>query len=342
MLAAVLTQPGRMQVQDVEVSLPEDKVLVAVASAGICATDVHAFAGNHPFLSYPRILGHEVAGTIAAVGSAVRGVAVGDRVVLNPYSSCDNCRACRRGFPNLCPTLTVSGIHVDGGFAEYVQAAPNQLHHVPADLDLEIAALAEPLSIGAEAVAASEVRSGDHMVVLGAGPIGLATLAFGVGRGATVAVIDRISARLVRAKELGAAATFNALEGDPSDFVSKFTHQDGADVVVEAVGVKDTIEMGLQWVAAGGCFVLLGLHNGSIEVPVPSWFRRGLRLVASRMTRRRVPEALEYMVRHPNIAGLITHRTGLHGLPEMMATLGRHEIDAVKVLVLPRLSKQNE
>ena len=157
-------------------------------------------------------MGHEIAGTVAAVGAEVTDVRVGEQVVVNPYASCERCRTCRRGYPNLCPDLAVLGVHTDGGFAEQAYVSPQQLYRLPPGVDLATAALVEPLSIGAEAVANGEVQADDRVVIIGAGPIGLACLAFTVERGAAALVVDRIPGRLERALALGAAAVVNTLD----------------------------------------------------------------------------------------------------------------------------------
>lgn len=336
MRAAILTKPGGMDLLHVETSLADDRVAVAVTATGICGTDVHAFTGHHSFLTYPRILGHEIAGVVTAVGPDVRGVDVGARVVVNPFVSCGVCRTCRRGFPNLCPRLQVTGIHVDGGFADAVHVAPSQLYTVPRDLDLSCAALVEPLSIGAEAVACGAVGPGDRVLIIGAGPIGLACLLFALSRGGETIITDQIPARLDRAKALGASVTINAATDDADAVIAGVTEGMGADVVIEAVGARATIEAAVGWVAPGGCLVLLGLYDGAVAVQPAEWIRRGLRLVASRLNRGRFPEAIEYLRSHPYSASLITHRIGLDALPDTMRRLARRELDACKVIVEPR------
>ena len=139
MRAAVLTEPGVVEVKEFDPRLPADKVAVATIAAGICGTDLHAFAGHNPFLTYPRVMGHEIAGTVAAIGSEVTGVSLGQAVVVNPYNECGICRTCHRGYPNLCPELSVTGVHTDGGFAEQAHVSPKQLHVLPAGIDLNTA-----------------------------------------------------------------------------------------------------------------------------------------------------------------------------------------------------------
>ena len=333
MRAAVLTEPGTIEIKRLDRPLPADKVAIATSAVGICGTDIHAFGGHNPFLTYPRVMGHEIAGTVAAVGAEVSGVRVGERVVVNPYASCERCRTCRRGYPNLCPDLAVLGVHTDGGFAEQAYVSPQQLYRLPPGVDLATAALVEPLSIGAEAVANGEVQADDRVVIIGAGPIGLACLAFTVERGAAALVVDRIPGRLERAQALGAAAVVNTLDDDPDERIKDFTAGQGADVVIEAVGAPETIEAGLRWFGPAGRYVLLGLYDGTVELPTFTAMRFGLRLTASRLNRGRFPECLEYLRTHPHITSLVTHRIALADLQDTLTLLTRRELEACKVMV---------
>ena len=333
MKAAVLTEPGTIEIKRLDRPLPADKVAIATSAAGICGTDIHAFGGHNPFLTYPRVMGHEIAGTVAAVGAEVTGVRVGERVVVNPYASCQRCRTCRRGYPNLCPDLAVTGVHTDGGFAEQAYVSPQQLYRLPSGVDLATAALVEPLSIGAEAVANGDVQADDRVVIIGAGPIGLACLAFTVERGAAALVVDRIPSRLERAQALGAAAVVNTLTDDPDERIKAFTAGLGADVVIEAVGAPETIEAGLRWFGPAGRYVLLGLYDGTVELPTFTAMRFGLRLTASRLNRGRFPECLEYLRTHPHITSLVTHRIALEDLQDTLTLLTRRELEACKVMV---------
>ncbi|MAG36927.1 MAG: alcohol dehydrogenase [Dehalococcoidia bacterium] len=333
MRAAVLTEPGTIEIRLIDRPLPADKVAVTTKAAGICGTDIHAFGGHNPFLTFPRVMGHEIAGTVAAVGSEVTGIRVGERVVGNPYAECATCRTCRRGHPNLCPDLTVTGVHSDGGFAEQAYVSPRQLYSLPLSVDLDTAALVEPLSIGAEAVTNGNVQADDRVVIIGAGPIGLACLAFAVERGATALVVDRIPGRLERARELGAAAVVNTLADDPDDRVKAFTAGVGADVVIEAVGAKETIEAGLRWFGPAGRYVLLGLYDGTVELPTFTAMRLGLRFTASRLNRGRFPECIEYLRTHPHVTSLVTHQIALEDLQDTLTLLTRRELEACKVMV---------
>src|SRR5438067_817264 len=187
MLQIRLEQPGEFIAR--ESSAPvraEGEALVRIRRIGVCGTDLHAFQGNQPFFTYPRVLGHELAGEIIEIGANDRGLTVGDRVAIEPYLACDECRACRSGRYNCCARLEVLGVHRDGGMQELL-AAPIRLLHRSERLALEQLALVETLGIGFHAVERAALAPGESVLVVGAGPIGLAVSQFALLAGARVA-----------------------------------------------------------------------------------------------------------------------------------------------------------
>ena len=166
-----------------EPTASEGEAIVRIQRIGICGTDLHAFKGNQPFFSYPRILGHELAGYVEELGAGVTGLAIGDLVSVIPYMHCGHCIACRDGKTNCCTDMSVLGVHIDGGMRERVSIPIS--HLIKADgLTLDQAAMLEPLSIGAHAVRRSELRAGETALVIGAGPIGLGVMILAKQRGA--------------------------------------------------------------------------------------------------------------------------------------------------------------
>ena len=178
MRQVVLQQPGEFLLRQVPDPVPAaGDVLVRVRRIGICGTDLHAFAGRQPFFSYPRVLGHELSVTVEALpqGDAA-ACSVGDTCVVRPFLNNPESRATRRGRPNCCEELRVLGVHVDGGMGDLLAIPPRFLHPVT-DADLDVLALVEPLSIGCHAVARAALTKNDDVLVIGAGPIGLARAA---------------------------------------------------------------------------------------------------------------------------------------------------------------------
>src|SRR5699024_5918174 len=193
-------------------TIKEDQVLLKVAAVGICGTDIHAFGGNQPFFSYPRILGHEASGIIADIGSKVSQWKVGQRVALIPYVSCGECDACRSGRTNCCEKISVIGVHEDGAFSEYLAAPARNILAIDDQVDDITAALIEPFAISAHAVRRAEIKAGNDVLIVGAGPIGLGAAAIAAADGANVAIADTSAERREHIKTQLKLPAFNQLD----------------------------------------------------------------------------------------------------------------------------------
>src|ERR1041385_8707372 len=191
MRAAIIDEPGRMRVGDwARPELEPGEVLVRVRATGICAGDMYIYQGKNPYAAYPIIGGHEICGSIAEVGSAVKHLQPGALVVVEPFLGCGRCYPCRLGKSNCCADLQIIGVHRAGGFAEFVVAPATHIHPVPEGLPHTWAAFAEPVAIGVQACRRGAVKSGEYVLILGAGPIGLALIEVALARGAQPVVTD--------------------------------------------------------------------------------------------------------------------------------------------------------
>ncbi|MDD9272253.1 zinc-binding alcohol dehydrogenase family protein [Paenibacillus sp. GCM10023248] len=272
------------QFRMVELESPElraGEAIVRIQRIGICGTDLHAYKGNQPFFSYPRVLGHELSGYIESIGDGVTGLAVGDQVSVVPYLHCGSCIACREGKTNCCTDMKVLGVHVDGGMRELI-AVPAS-HLIKTDgLTLEQAAMLEPLAIGAHAVRRSELRAGQTALVIGGGPIGLGVMVLAKQRGATVIAMDINEERLAYCRNwAGADYTVNALE-QPKDRLLELTNGELPVVVFDATGNARSMTDSFGLVAHGGKLVYVGLVKADISFHDPEFHKRELTLMASR------------------------------------------------------------
>jgi len=255
------------------------EVAVRIHRVGLCGTDYHIFAGRHPFLSYPRVMGHELSGEVAALGAGT-SLRIGQLVTINPYIACGACIACRKAKPNACVNIKVLGVHVDGGMCDMLVVPEGAV--VDADgLSADQAAMVEFLAVGAHAVARAPAVGGERMLVVGAGPIGIATALFGRLRGFEVSLVDRRQARLEYARDRlgfdGAPA-----DADLEDVVGQWTHGDMFDVVVDATGSLPAMRRSLGLVAHGGALVLVGVAPGELTFEDPEFHKREAMLIASR------------------------------------------------------------
>lgn len=334
MRAILCEKPGALALVERPTPQPgPGEVLVRMRRVGVCGTDFHIFQGKHPFLQYPRVIGHELSGEIAAAGegSALRA---GQPVSILPYLACGRCVACRKGRTNCCQTIQVLGVHRDGGLAEFLTVP--EAYALPADgITLDQAAMIEFLSIGAHGVRRSGLTGDDRVLVAGAGPIGMAAMIFAKLRGAQVTAIDLRDDRLALCRDrLGVDATVNAREDVPAR-LSAMTGGDFFDVVFDATSNLASMQQGLGYVAHGGTYVLLSIVQDPIAFPDPEFHKRETTLLASRNATRE--DFLDVMAamragRIPTDA-LNTHKAPLAALPEALPLWLRPESGVVKALV---------
>jgi 2-desacetyl-2-hydroxyethyl bacteriochlorophyllide A dehydrogenase len=283
-----LEEPGRfalLSTQEPGSSLQPDEALVRVRRVGVCGTDLHAFNGNQPFFTYPRILGHELGVEVVAVGGASKNVHPGDRCSVEPYLNCGHCIACRLGKTNCCTTLKVLGVHIDGGMRESF-AVPSRKLHPSTHLTLDQLALIETLAIGCHAVDRAGVEAGEFALVIGAGPIGLTVVQFAIEAGAEVIVLDINPKRLEFCRQqFGATRLINAAVDKPLETLRQMTSGDLPTVVFDATGNPKSMMSAFEYPANGGRLVFVGLFQGDLTFNDPNFHRRELTVLSSRNAR---------------------------------------------------------
>ena len=311
MKTIVLDTPGQFRLtQTEEPQVPgPDEALIRIRQIGVCGTDFHAFRGEQPFFTYPRILGHELGIEVVAVGSQVQGLSAGMRCAVEPYFHCGRCPACRRGKTNCCLNLKVFGVHIDGGMREFALVPAAYLH--PArTLSFEQLALVEPLSIGAHAVSRAQLAEGEQVLVVGAGPIGLAVTQFALLAGTRVMVMDISEQRLAFCRQLWPEVTLIDGRGDALANLQALVGEDLPPVVLDATGNPYSMRAAFNYVGHGGRLIFVGLFQGDVSFHDPDFHRRELTLLSSRNSTgadfRRIIDYLE--AGQINLAPWITHR----------------------------------
>jgi len=334
MKAVACRSPGELVLEDRPEpgAPPPGWALVAVSHVGICGTDYHIFEGKHPFLAYPRVLGHEVSGTVVEAGEGV-ALGAGETVVVNPYLACGHCVACRQGKPNCCVAIEVLGVHRDGAMCERILVPARNLY--PANgLSLADAAAVEFLAIGAHAVSRSLAASGSRTLVIGAGPIGLGTAVFARIAGLGVSLLDMSDERLsFAARELG----FTGIDGkgDVAAQVRAATSGDGFDVVFDATGNAASMQSAFAHVAHGGTLVLVSVVKDAISFSDPEFHKREMTLVGSRNALAEDFEHVAASMRAGKVplAKLVTHRTTLAGTPRDLAHWADEKTGLIKAVI---------
>jgi threonine dehydrogenase-like Zn-dependent dehydrogenase len=267
MRAISLVKPGCIEMVEVPEPQPgAEDVLIEVGYVGLCGTDLNSYRGASPMVSYPRIIGHEVGGAIAARGEGVPdALGVGANVTVSPYSHCGACSACRKGHTNSCQFNQTLGVQRDGALTERIAIHHSKVHASEA-LSTKELALVEPLSVGYHATNVGRVDPSDTVLVLGCGAVGLGAIAAAAHKGSAVIALDIDEAKLEIAGKLGARHTINSQAGDAAARVTDITGGDGVDVSVEAVGAPATYRMALELAAGVGRVVCIGYAKEAVEL----------------------------------------------------------------------------
>jgi threonine dehydrogenase-like Zn-dependent dehydrogenase len=332
-LTVICETPGTLRAEDRPLPVPAaDEVLLRVRRVGVCGTDLHIFAGRQPYLSYPRVMGHEVSGIVAEAPRSGR-LAEGDAVYVMPYLSCGRCVACRVGRTNCCTHLQVLGVHRDGAFTEYL-SVPEPFVHKAEGVSLDQAAMIEFLAIGAHAVRRAQVRAGQRVLVTGAGPIGMGAMLFARLRGATVIALDSRADRLaVCAQQLGAAGCVTLGAAD-AEQLAALTADEFFDVVFDATGNAAAMERGFRFVAHAGTYVLISLVQSNITFDDPEFHKRETTLLGSRnATTEDFQTVLQAMREGLVPPGLNTHRIALADVPARFPGLLDPNAGVVKAII---------
>ena len=276
---------GGKEIRIEEVPKPDpgpNDVLVRVKAAGICGSDLHAYEGISKRRVPPLIMGHEIAGEIAEIGGHVKGSQIGDRVVVQPVLSCGECEQCRSGNENICRNIRFLGLHVPGGFAEYVKAPAESCYTMPSRLRFEEACLTEPLSVAVHVVNNVPVGVDGTILIVGAGVVGsMVTQVARLRTSGKIIVTDILDSRLDLAKKLGADITINPRKKNVPEEIHKITEGRGVDVSIEVVGIESTIQDALASVKKGGTTIAIGLLEKSIKIDVMSLVSSELKLLGS-------------------------------------------------------------
>jgi 2-desacetyl-2-hydroxyethyl bacteriochlorophyllide A dehydrogenase len=341
MKAISLDQPQSFRpIDSPEPAAPDvGEALVRVHRIGICGTDYSGYLGKMPFFSYPRIPGHELGVEVLAVGAGVTKVRAGDRCAVEPYMNCQQCYACRRGHSNCCEHLKVIGVMMDGGMRERIVLPARKLHPAPG-LALEQCALVETLAIGCHAVNRGAPQAGEHVLVIGAGPIGLSVIEFAKLSGARTIVMDMNEQRLAFVREkMGVPDTIALVPGAEADALaqlSALTNGQLADVVVDATGSNKSMGAALAYCAHAGRLVYVGITQQEVSfLHAPVMHRREITILASRNA---LPPDFTRIIAligegKINTAPWITHRAKFDEMIDVFPTWLKPETGVIKAVV---------
>lgn len=310
--------------------------LVRTHRMGICGTDLSGYLGKFPFFRYPRIPGHELGVEVLAVGEGVTNIRPGDRCSVEPYMNCGHCFACRRNQGNCCTTLNVIGVMVDGGLCERFLIRADKLH-ASTKLSYEQLALVETLAIGCHATDRAACGRDDHVLIIGAGPIGLAVLEFARLTGAEITMMDMVPSRLEFCREKYGVEHLLHFRGDGSELeqMQQITGGDNYFVVIDATGNKHSMSSSLRYVAHSGSLVYVGITTEEISFTHPTLHRPEMTLKASRNALPADFSRIIQLIENGtiNTTPWITHRTPFENLATEFESYTRPETGVIKAVV---------
>ena len=312
MLQAVMTQPGQIEFQQVEKpQIGPDEILMQTRRIGVCGSDIHVFHGKHPYTSYPVVQGHEVSGVVAAVGDAVEGLAVGDRITFTPQVTCGTCYPCQHGMYHICESLKVMGFQTGGAAQEFFVLPAWNVLKMPANIPLDEAAMIEPVSVAVHALIRGGDVTGKRVLVLGAGTIGnlVAQVAQAMGA-ASVMITDISDYKLEMARNCGIELTVNTATDDLDAAITQHFGPDKADLILECVGVQQTMDQAIALARKGTTIVVVGVFGERPRVDLGLVQDRELSLVGTLMYQKSDYEIAIELVSGGklHLEGLVTHR----------------------------------
>ena len=268
MKAVQIVKPEQLEIVELEKPKIDNKnnVLIKMTAAGICGSDVGIYHGTNAAATYPRIIGHEIVGKVEEVGTDVQNLKPGDRVIVNQVTSCGQCYPCKKGRGNVCDHLAVRGVHIDGGYREYIAVPESDCYLLPDSLSDQDAVMIEPTTIAIQSCTRAELEKDDMLLLYGAGALGSSILKIARQLCDHIIVADVVNEKLEEAKKAGAKYTINVLEEDFQAKVLEYTHGRGATVSIDAACVKNSLLLLLQATGNAGRVITMGFSTSATEV----------------------------------------------------------------------------
>ncbi|MCD8197412.1 MAG: zinc-binding alcohol dehydrogenase family protein [Lachnospiraceae bacterium] len=326
------------EVACVEMDMPKPKegeALLKIKAAGICGSDIGAFRGTNGLVSYPRVIGHELAGEIISIPEDnPKGLKVGDKVVVDPYLYCGKCYPCRIGRTNCCNDLKVLGVQTEGGMAEYYCHPADMLVKMPEGMTWEQAALAEPLTISLHGIHRGGFKVGEYCAVIGAGTIGLVAGLVAQAYGGHAILMDLVQERLDFAKSLGIEYTINSGKEDPVERIKEITGGEMAQQVMECSGANPAIRGALDYVCHAGRITLTGWPKKETSLPTDMITRKEIDIRGARTSAGEFEEALELiMTKKVDMTKIVTKVITVDEAPETIIDIEKNPGNYLKVIV---------
>lgn len=334
MKSVYMEEPRKVYIKDIE---PKKRnsgdALIRVKAVGICGSDIGAYRGANPLVKYPTVIGHEIAGEVVEIDTNHKNIKVGDRVILDPYIYCGHCYPCSLKRTNCCEDLKVLGVQTEGGMMEYRTHPAHLLYKVSDLLDWEIIPIIEPLCIALHSLKQTGAQKGEHLVVIGAGPIGILICLAAINYGVKPILVDILDERLQFAKTLGVSYLINSMNEDATAEIRKITNGRMGECVIEASGANAAIENTLNYVSYAGRIVLTGWPKEAVLFATGIITKKELTVKGSRTSNEEFDEAIKLITNNAiNVRPLISKVVSIEELPNMISEIDKHPNNFLKVI----------
>ena len=336
MKAIQIEKPEVLKIIDMEkpVLTQQDNVIVKMKAAGICGSDVGIYHGTNAAATYPRVIGHEMVGIIEEVGPGVTRVKPGDRVIVDQVKSCGHCYACRKGRGNVCGSLEVRGVHIDGGYREYIAVPESDCYILPDSLSDEDAVMIEPTTIGIQSCTRAELQKDDMLLIYGSGALGSSILKIARLLCDHIIVADVLDDKLEAAKANGAAYTINVLKENLLEKVKEYTYGHGATVSIDAVCNKDSLINLLQATGNAGRVMTMGFSTSPTEINQFVITSKELDVRGSRLQNKMFGKAIELVNEGKlDLSGAVSHTFPLTKAQEAFDFVDSHDPSIRKIVL---------
>lgn len=310
MKAVQIVKPEQLEIIEIEKPVIDNKnnVLIKMTAAGICGSDIGIYHGTNAAATYPRIIGHEMVGRVEEVGPDVQNLKPGDRVIVNQVTSCGECYPCKKGRGNVCDHLAVRGVHIDGGYREYITVPKSDCYILPDSLSDQDAVMIEPTTIAIQSCTRAELEKDDMLLLYGIGALGSSILKIARQLCDYIIVADVVNEKLEEAKKAGAKYTINVLEEDFQAKVLEYTHGRGATVSIDAACVKNSLLLLLQATGNAGRVITMGFSTSATEVNQFLITSKELDVRGSRLQNKMFGKAIEMIHGGKlDLAGSVSH-----------------------------------
>ena len=335
MKSIVVKKPNELEIEEREVPQPaKGEVRVKVKLAGICGSDSHIYRGHNPFAKYPRVIGHEFFGIIDEVGEGIDPSRIGERVSVDPVISCGCCYPCSVGRPNVCSSLTVLGVHRDGGFSQYATVPSKNAYTIPDEISDEFAVMIEPFTIAANATGHLKPTADDIALIYGAGPMGLTSVQAlkGVYQVKQVIVVDRIDERLAMAQKSGADKVINNTDLSLKEELEKLNTK--PTVIIDAACHPSILQEAINIASPAARILIMGFSSDPCQITQQGITSKELSIFSSRLNANKFPVVIDWLKKKLiDPQKLITHQFDYTKVIQAIETFEKDQKNCCKVLL---------